>query len=51
VIDAIYFNVDNPGSIIGLNEVVVAYQLDVNTYMGRSRVQLLVRHLEEVKQF
>jgi single-stranded-DNA-specific exonuclease len=51
VIDAIYFNVDNPDSIIGLNEVVVAYQLDVNTYMGRSRVQLLVRHLEEVKQF
>lgn len=44
-IDAIYFNVENPDSIIGLAEVTVVYQLDVNTYMGRSTVQLMVKHL------
>jgi single-stranded-DNA-specific exonuclease len=46
-IDAIYFNVDNPDSIIGLSQVSVVYQLDVNTYMGRSSVQLMVKHIEE----
>lgn len=47
-IDAIYFNVDNPDSIIGLSQVNVVYQLDVNTYMGRSSVQLMVKYLERV---
>ncbi|ORU93069.1 MAG: single-stranded-DNA-specific exonuclease RecJ [Cycloclasticus sp. symbiont of Bathymodiolus heckerae] len=47
-IDAIYFNVDNPDSVIGLAKVKVVYQLDVNTYMGRSNVQLMVRYLELV---
>jgi single-stranded-DNA-specific exonuclease len=45
-IDAIYFNVDNPDSIIGLAKVTLVYQLDVNTYLGHSSVQLMVRHLE-----
>jgi single-stranded-DNA-specific exonuclease len=45
-IDAIYFNVDNPDSVIGLSKVKVVYQLDVNTYLGRSSVQLMVRYLE-----
>ena len=45
-IDAIYFNVDNPDSVIGLAKVTMVYQLDVNTYLGRSSVQLMVRHLE-----
>jgi len=47
-IDAIYFNVENPGSVIGLSRVSVVYQLDVNTYMGRSSVQLMVKNIEEV---
>ncbi len=45
-IDAIYFNVDGPENIIGLAQVRLVYQLDVNTYMGRSTAQLIVRHLE-----
>jgi single-stranded-DNA-specific exonuclease len=45
-IDAIYFNVDKPDSIIGLANVRLVYTLDVNTYMGRSRVQLIVKHIE-----
>lgn len=45
-IDAIYFNVDKPDSIIGLANVTLVYTLDVNTYMGRSRVQLMVKHIE-----
>ncbi len=45
-IDAIYFNVDSPESIIGLAKVTLVYQLDVNTYMGRSTAQLIVRHLK-----
>jgi len=47
-IDAIYFNVENPDSVIGLTQVSVVYQLDVNTYMGRSSVQLMVKNIEEV---
>ena len=47
-IDAIYFNVENPNSVIGLSQVSVVYQLDVNTYMGRSSVQLMVKNIEEV---
>lgn len=46
-IDAIYFNVENPDSVIGLSQVSVVYQLDVNTYMGRSSVQLMVKNIEE----
>ena len=46
-IDAIYFNVENPDSVIGLSRVSVVYQLDVNTYMGRSSVQLMVKNIEE----
>ncbi|MBL4744540.1 MAG: single-stranded-DNA-specific exonuclease RecJ [Cycloclasticus sp.] len=45
-IDAIYFNVDNPDSVIGLAKVKLVYQLDVNIYLGRSSVQLMVRYLE-----
>ncbi|HIL93085.1 MAG TPA: single-stranded-DNA-specific exonuclease RecJ, partial [Cycloclasticus sp.] len=45
-IDAIYFNVDNPDALIGLPTITIVYQLDVNTYMGHSKVQLMVKHLE-----
>lgn len=48
-IDAIYFNPDNPDSLIGLAKVKVVYQLDINTYLGRSSVQLMVRHLQADK--
>ncbi len=47
-IEAIYFNPDNPDGLIGLATVRLVYQLDVNHYMGRSRVQLMVRYLEPV---
>ena len=45
-LDAIYFNPDNPDSLIGLAVVRLVYQLDINSYMGRSSVQLMVRYLE-----
>lgn len=48
-IDAIYFNVDNPDNIIGLAKITIVYQLDVNTYMGRSSAQLMVKYLEPCK--
>jgi len=44
-LDAIYFNVENPDAIIGLAEVMIVYQLDVNTYLGRSSAQLMVKHV------
>ena len=46
-IDAIYFNPEHPDSLIGLAKVKVVYQLDINTYMGRSSTQLMVRYLEK----
>ena len=45
-IDAIYFNVDNPDALIGLPTITIVYQLDVNTYLGHSKVQLMVKHVE-----
>jgi len=45
-IDAIYFNPEHPDSLIGLAKVKVVYQLDINTYMGRSSTQLMVRYME-----
>jgi len=45
-LDAIYFNPDNPDALIGLACVKLVYQLDINDYMGRSSVQLMVRHME-----
>lgn len=45
-IDAIYFNVDNPDALIGLPTITVVYQLDVNTYLGHSKVQLMVKHIQ-----
>ena len=45
-VDAIYFNPENPDSLIGLAVVRLVYQLDINHYMGRSSVQLMVRYLE-----
>ena len=45
-IEAVYFNADNPDSVIGLHKIKVVYQLDVNTYMERFSAQLLVRYLE-----
>jgi single-stranded-DNA-specific exonuclease len=48
-IDAIYFNVEDPDRIIGLIKIRIVYQLDVNTYLGNSSVQLMVKHLEETK--
>jgi single-stranded-DNA-specific exonuclease len=45
-IDAIYFNPEHPDSLIGLAKVKVVYQLDINTYMGRSSSQLMVRYME-----
>jgi len=45
-LDAIYFNVDNPDSIIGLAKVTAVYQLDINQYMGRSSLQLIIKHIE-----
>ncbi|ORU89697.1 MAG: single-stranded-DNA-specific exonuclease RecJ [Cycloclasticus sp. symbiont of Poecilosclerida sp. M] len=48
-LDAIYFNVDNPDSVIGLAKVTLVYQLDVNTYLGCSSVQLMVRYLEALE--
>ena len=44
-LDAIYFNVDNPDSLVGQAEMTLVYQLDVNTYLGHSKVQLMVRHV------
>ncbi|ORU91437.1 MAG: single-stranded-DNA-specific exonuclease RecJ [Cycloclasticus sp. symbiont of Poecilosclerida sp. N] len=44
-IDAIYFNPDDPEGLLGLSEVSLAYQLDINEYGGRSSLQLMVRHL------
>jgi len=44
-LDAIYFNVENPDAIIGLAEVMIVYQLDVNTYLGRSSAQLMVKQI------
>lgn len=46
-IDAIYFNPEHPDSLIGLAKVKVVYQLDINTYMGRSSTQLMVRYMEK----
>ena len=45
-IDAIYFNVENPDTVIGLARVTIVYQLDVNSYLGRSTLQLMVRFLK-----
>jgi single-stranded-DNA-specific exonuclease len=45
-LDAIYFNPDQPEELLGLSTVSIAYQLDINEYMGRSTVQLMVRHLQ-----
>jgi single-stranded-DNA-specific exonuclease len=44
-LDAIYFNVDNPDSLVGQAEMTLVYQLDVNTYLGHSKVQLMIRHV------
>lgn len=48
-LDAIYFNPDNPDALIGLACVKLVYQLDINEYMGRSSVQLMVRHMESTE--
>jgi len=45
-IDAIFFNPEDPEGLLGLAEVSIAYQLDINEYMGRSSVQLMVRCVE-----
>lgn len=47
-IDAIYFNVDNPNTIIGLSQVTVVYQLDVNVYRERSSLQLKIMFIDLV---
>lgn len=50
VIDAIAFNIDTrkwPDQ--HCRQVHLAYQVDVNTYQGVKRVQLMVRHLQAVK--
>lgn len=44
-LDAIYFNPDDLEELLGLAEVSLAYQLDINEYLGRSSVQLMVRHI------
>jgi len=44
-LDAIYFNPEDPEELIGRSTVTLAYQLDINEYMGRTSVQLMVRCL------
>ena len=46
-IDAIYFNPSGPEELLGLSEVSIAYQLDVNEYMGRTSLQLMVRCIDD----
>jgi single-stranded-DNA-specific exonuclease len=44
-LDAIYFNVDNPDNFVGRAKMTLVYQLGVNTYLGHSKVQLMIRHV------
>ena len=48
VVEAIYFNPEDPDQLIGLPNVKLVYQLDINRYLGRSSLQLLVQHLEKI---
>jgi single-stranded-DNA-specific exonuclease len=45
-VDAIYFNPEEPEELLGLSTVSLAYQLDINEYLGRSTLQLMVRCLD-----
>jgi single-stranded-DNA-specific exonuclease len=45
VIDGIAFNIVEPDLAVGV-EVHIAYRLDVNHFRGRSRLQLIIEHLQ-----
>jgi single-stranded-DNA-specific exonuclease len=46
LIDAIAFNIDNEAWPEGLEQIHIAYKLDVNEYRGQRNAQLIVEHVD-----
>lgn len=45
-IDAIAFNIDNPGAWLRCRTLRIAYRLDINRYRGRKSAQLRIEYME-----
>ncbi len=45
-VDAIAFNVENPGSWLRCRTLKMAYRLDINRFRGRKSVQLRIEYME-----
>ena len=50
-IDAIAFNTVDDDWPVGVNQVELAYRLDVNEFNGKCSAQLMVEHIEPVLVF
>ncbi len=47
-VDAIAFNVENPGAWLRSRMLKLAYRLDINRFRGRKSVQLRIEYMESL---